>query len=293
MRFGQNVFSDRFTSDSLHAFCRWGEPCLPSKRGWGPSDCCSSTSPIRLSSSRRIPGSSASEDAWTASAGTCGSTPEAMALPRVISETDSVAISNADILAVLDAVGFERAALVAEGMPGSLIRFSLDHPERVSSLVLINSAAHFVREDDYPYGVPRELIESMITDHRDNWGDPAVAIQLLAPSRIGEDRFNDWYARTMRFSAGPNLVADMVRVALEEDVRPLLRSISHPTLVLHRQGDLYVEVGAGHTWPSTSTTAIRRPPRRRPPVLRGRHRCLGGRDRGVLTGIRSGAGATR
>ena len=146
---------------------------------------------------------------------------------------------------MLGAVGFERAALVAEGMPGSAIRFSLDHPERVSSLVLINSAAYFVRESDYPYGVPRELIESMIADHRENWGEPAVAIRLLAPSRIADERFNAWYARTMRFSAGPNMVADMVRVALEEDVRPLLSSISHPTLVLHRQGDLYVEVGAG------------------------------------------------
>ena len=130
-------------------------------------------------------------------------------------------------------------------MTGSAIRFSLDHPELVSSLVLINSAAYFVRENDYPYGVPRELIESMIADHRENWGEPAVAIQLLAPSRIADERFNAWYARTMRFSAGPNMVADMVRVALEEDVRPLLSSISHPTLVLHRQGDLYVEVGAG------------------------------------------------
>jgi class 3 adenylate cyclase len=154
-------------------------------------------------------------------------------------------VSDADILAVFDAVGFEKAALVAEGMPGSAIRFSLDHPDRVSSLVLINSAAHFVREEDYPYGVPRDLIDSMIADHRDNWGDPAVAIQLLAPSRVADERFKAWYARTMRFSAGPNLVADMVRVALEEDVRPLLSAISHPTVVLHREGDLYVEVGAG------------------------------------------------
>jgi len=142
-------------------------------------------------------------------------------------------------------VGFERAALVSEGMPGSAIRFSLDHPDRVSSLVLINGAAHFVREDDYPYGVPHELIESGIASHRDTWGDPAVAIELLAPSRIADERFKAWYARTARFSAGPNVVADMVRVAVDEDLRPLLSSISVPALVLHREGDRYVEVGHG------------------------------------------------
>ena len=154
-------------------------------------------------------------------------------------------VSDADILAVLGAVGFERAALVAEGMSGSAIRFSLDHPERVSSLVLINSAAYFVREDDYPYGVPRGLIESFVASHRDSWGDPAVAIEILAPSRIADERFKSWYARTARFTAGPNLIADMVRVALEDDLRPLLSSISVPTIVLHRQGDRYVEVGHG------------------------------------------------
>ena len=159
-------------------------------------------------------------------------------------------VSDAAILAVLDAVGFERAALVAEGMPGSAIRFSLDHPERVSSLVLINSAAYFVREDDYPYGVPRELIESMMADHRENWGDPAVAIQLLAPSRIADERFNAWYARTMRFSAGPNLVADMVRVALEEDVRPILSS-PWSCIVMETSTSKLVPAS---TWLSTLTT---------------------------------------
>ena len=60
----------------------------------------------------------------------------------------------------------------------------------------------------------------MVADHRENWGEAAVAIQLLAPSRIADERFNAWYARTMRFSAGPNMVADMVRVALERTRAP-------------------------------------------------------------------------
>jgi class 3 adenylate cyclase len=155
-------------------------------------------------------------------------------------------IFDADLLAVLDAAGFERPVLVAEGFPGlSAIRFAVTYPERVSSLVLINSYAHYVQEDDYPWGIPREMMTATVATARDNWADAAAALTLLAPSRVRDDRFRTWYARAARFSAGPDLVADMVQAGLEGDVRPLLPSVSVPTLVLHRQRDLYIALGAG------------------------------------------------
>ena len=146
---------------------------------------------------------------------------------------------------MLDAVGFERPAVVAEGWPGlSAIRFSVSHPERVSSLVLINSYAHGVQEKDYPWGVPPEAIEPAIIATRESWGT-AAAVEVLAPSRVTDERFRAWYARAARFSGGPDLVADMIRAGLEDNVRQLLPFISVPTLVLHREGDRYVDVGQG------------------------------------------------
>jgi pimeloyl-ACP methyl ester carboxylesterase len=71
-------------------------------------------------------------------------------------------ISDADLIAVLDAVGFDRATLVAEDSNGVLaIHFSVSHPERVSALVLVNTFAHYVREDDYPWGVPPEILDQV------------------------------------------------------------------------------------------------------------------------------------
>jgi pimeloyl-ACP methyl ester carboxylesterase len=67
---------------------------------------------------------------------------------------------DADLTAVLDAVGFERPALVADTESGlSAIHFVATHPERVSALVLVNAYAHYVREEDYPWGVPPERFE--------------------------------------------------------------------------------------------------------------------------------------
>jgi pimeloyl-ACP methyl ester carboxylesterase len=98
-------------------------------------------------------------------------------------------IFDADLTAVLDAAGSERSALVAEGASGgSAIRFSANHTERVSALVLLNSYAHYVRDDDYPWGRPSESLDRFEALIKEMWGTGAV-IELVAPSRIADERF--------------------------------------------------------------------------------------------------------
>ena len=76
-------------------------------------------------------------------------------------------IVDADLTAVLDAVGCDRVALVgfSDGGP-VVIRYAVTHPERVTALVLINTYAHNVREDDYPWGVPRDLLDRFAASTR-------------------------------------------------------------------------------------------------------------------------------
>lgn len=158
-------------------------------------------------------------------------------------------VFDADLIAILNAAGSERAALVSEGWPGlRAIRFTVAHPQQVSSLVLINSYASALRDTDYPQGVPPQAVEGIVKAARQNWGTAeatAENLKFLAPSRAADARFRAWFSRAARFSGGPDLVADMIRAGLEDDVRPLLPFISVPTLVLHREGDRYVGVGAG------------------------------------------------
>jgi class 3 adenylate cyclase len=49
----------------------------------------------------------------------------------------------------------------------------------------------------------------------------------------------------MRFASGPDLTAEIVRANYEADVRALLPSISVSTLVLHREGNRVIQLGAG------------------------------------------------
>ena len=61
----------------------------------------------------------------------------------------------ADIPAVLDTVGSERAALIANIGGGILaMPFAAAHPERISSLILVDCFARFLEAPDFPIGAP-------------------------------------------------------------------------------------------------------------------------------------------
>jgi pimeloyl-ACP methyl ester carboxylesterase len=154
-------------------------------------------------------------------------------------------IFDSDLTAVLDAARFERPALVAEdATAGRAIHFSATHPQRVSALVLVNSYAHYTRKDDYPWGPPPEILGQFLTAVKEDWGTGA-AVDVLAPSRVGDGHFRAWYARSMRFTGGPGQIRDTAQASLEADMRACLPSISCPTLVLHREGNRYIRLGAG------------------------------------------------
>jgi class 3 adenylate cyclase len=153
-------------------------------------------------------------------------------------------ISDADLTAVLDAVGFDRPALAGVDPGLAQIHFSATHPERVSALVLVNSYAHYVREDDYPWGVPPETINQFVDTVKEGWGT-SRAVDFVAPSRAADQGFRAWYARVSRFGGSPNQFAEIVRTSFAADLRNLLPSISCPTLVLHRENNRYIRLGAG------------------------------------------------
>ena len=66
-----------------------------------------------------------------------------------------------DVTAVLDAVGSERAAILASLDAGPIaIMFAAMHPERVSSLILLNTTARYSFSEDYLIGVSPENVEA-------------------------------------------------------------------------------------------------------------------------------------
>jgi class 3 adenylate cyclase len=152
-----------------------------------------------------------------------------------------------DARRILDAVGVERAAVIGdtEGGPTAML-FAATYPERTSALVLINTFARFIRDADYPAGIPAEMVPRIIESFESMFGTGALT-DILAPSAAGDAGFRRWFARYQRLSmAGPGVAGAGYRAYLYDvDLRPILSTIRVPTLVLHRAQNAFVRVGHG------------------------------------------------
>jgi class 3 adenylate cyclase len=148
-----------------------------------------------------------------------------------------------DLAAVLDAAGSERTALfgISEGGPMSIL-YAASFPQRVSHLVLYGTFPRQTRSDDYPAGIPRDVLERWIETTASGWGGP-VGLELFAPSLAGDEAALAWWARLLRSGTSPRAAAELMRMYLDIDVRPALPAITAPTLVLHRSGDRLALLG--------------------------------------------------
>jgi class 3 adenylate cyclase len=144
--------------------------------------------------------------------------------------------SHAEELAVvLDEVGSERAAILAEADAGpTALFFASSRPERTSALILVHTTAKYLAADDYPIGMPPDIAEALLDQVDELWGTEAM-VAIVAPSRLGDERFGRWFAKMLRTGATPRAVHAAIRAALQADLRPILPLIQVPTLILHRR----------------------------------------------------------
>jgi class 3 adenylate cyclase len=150
-----------------------------------------------------------------------------------------------DLRSVMDAAGIERAALFGTHDGGAVsMMFAATHPERVSALVLANTWARLLEDDDFPVGFPRELLETGTDRHSGSWG-AGSSIDYLAPSVANNPEVRDAWARHEQSSASPGQAVAISRMAIEIDVRESLAAISAPTLVMHATEDLVTPLGHG------------------------------------------------
>ena len=148
-----------------------------------------------------------------------------------------------DISAVLDAAGSERAALLGVFDGAALAAlFAAEHPERVAALALYAGLAKFTQGDGYDLGWSPAAIQLYLSATEEGWGS-ADGAALLAPSLADDEAYRSWFARLLRLGASPGRAVSLMRMNTELDVRDRLDGLRAPTLVLHRRGDRFVDVG--------------------------------------------------
>ncbi len=142
---------------------------------------------------------------------------------------------SADALAVLDAVDSERAALLAAHESGpTAVLFAATRPDRARSLVLVNSVARFLRDDDYPWGMRLEDLDGVVSFIEESWGTERAGTFTVGGA-TDEAVYLRWAAKSNRVSCSPRVAGAFMREAMHMDVRSALPSVAVPTLVLHRK----------------------------------------------------------
>ena len=149
-----------------------------------------------------------------------------------------------DVLAVTEAVGCERIALVATGDCGFFAcTLAASHPDRLAALVLINAAPTWQRSDETPWARTEAEMERSFRWCQQNWGSGAWS-RRANPS-VNSDRDLRWFGRYERLAQSPGALYAEARRFADTDVRAVLPAVQVPTLVLHRSDNTEERVEAG------------------------------------------------
>ena len=161
--------------------------------------------------------------------------------PFNLGEVPSLEEQAGQLLAVLDAAGSSRAAVVANGGGGlPAIFFAASYPERTAALVLDGCYARLARAPDYPWGWPKEILDRSLERVGDTHGlEGRESLQYLAPGAMRDPEFVTQWERYCRSSHSPAAARAAGEVLVFADVRSVLPAIQAPTVVLYRSGDRY------------------------------------------------------
>jgi class 3 adenylate cyclase len=149
-----------------------------------------------------------------------------------------------DLMAVMEAVGCERAALwgVSEGGPMGLL-FAAAHPERASALVLYGASPRFSAAPGWEWGWSSDEIRQRLDEIEHDWGEGAL-LSLFAPSYASSEPARLAWGGYQRNGASPRMARAVYQALCEIDCRDILPAVQVPMLILHVTGERVAHVEA-------------------------------------------------
>jgi pimeloyl-ACP methyl ester carboxylesterase len=166
-------------------------------------------------------------------------------------ELPSIEVLVADLRAVLDDAGIERAALFGFADGADLCAlFAATHPARTSALILYGASAVGTRTADEPWAWSAEEWDAYLGELARGWGTREYIESVLrwaAPTAYEDAHVRRWFVDYQRLSASPAAVVAIESICRDIDMRGVLPSIEVPTLVLHRTGDGIESIDAGRS----------------------------------------------
>jgi class 3 adenylate cyclase/pimeloyl-ACP methyl ester carboxylesterase len=162
-------------------------------------------------------------------------------LPELSNSLDSWAT---DVRVVMDAVDIKTAVIHCFDSAGSMgLLFAATYPDRVSSLVCVNTFAFLQRTDDYPIGLTQHEWNTYREFFRDCWGTGELLRLFGGPTVTQADITA--YGRYERQIMGPGAAVRYIDREWATDIREALPLIRVPTLLIHRVDNAAVSVEHG------------------------------------------------
>lgn len=145
-----------------------------------------------------------------------------------------------DLETVVDSAGLDSFALMGHSQGGAIaIAYAMRHPERVSHLVLCGAYARGVNHREHPDAIAVRLALEILVEV--NWGKSNPSFfQLVTNLYIPEKATPEdqrWFKDLQTISVSPANLVKFMRACDEINVRPLLPSLTVPTLVFHSDRD--------------------------------------------------------
>ena len=173
-------------------------------------------------------------------------------VPQVRTLDDRVS----EIEAVMDAVGFEDAVVfgMSEGGPASAV-FAAKRPQRTKALILYGSYSWIPIGPDEVDDDPAEMRARYYAEDEDDGRYTPTVSQIAGLQAMTRAGFTQWGTGEMiksmfpsarsgrqlgmfeRMCASPGMVRAAIQSLFRLDIRPLLSSITAPTLVIHARDD--------------------------------------------------------
>ena len=157
-----------------------------------------------------------------------------------------------DVVAVMDAAGSERAALLGTlGGAAMCGLFAATYPERAAALLLYG--AYGKLEPDTGLLARLADTQELALDRVEReWGTEGVGLAFWAPSLLDDEETTSAYLRLTRSGVSPGSARSLMKLGYQIDWEAVLPGIRVPTLILHRPATWSSPSARPGSWPRAS-----------------------------------------